>query len=122
MGSIDRTKVRNKRKKRVKQKTRGTSERPRLTIFRSAGNIYAQLIDDLTARTLLDASTLSNEVKSQIKGNRGNIKSATIVGEFIAKKALEKGFKKVVFDRNGFLYHGRVKAFAESAREHGLEF
>jgi len=122
MGSMDRTKARNKRKRRVKQKTRGTAERPRLTVFRSASNIYAQLIDDQATKTLLGMSTLSKDIKSQIKGNRGNIKSATIVGEFIAKKALENGFKKVVFDRNGFIYHGRVKAFAESAREHGLEF
>lgn len=122
MGSMDRTKARNKRKRRIKQKTRGTAERPRLTVFRSASNIYAQLIDDQAAKTLLGMSTLSKDIKSQIKGNRGNIKSATIVGEFIAKKALENGIKKVVFDRNGFLYHGRVKAFAESAREHGLEF
>ncbi len=122
MGSFNKREARLRRKKRVKKTVRGTTERPRLTIFRSAKHIYAQIIDDTTASTLVNTSSLSKDLRPQVKGNWGNSGGAAIVGESIAKKALEKGIKKVVFDRNGFLYHGRVKTLADAAREHGLEF
>jgi len=111
-----------KRKRRVRKRIRGTSERPRLSVFKSARHIYAQIVDDTKARTLVDASSLSKEVRAGMEGKGGNKAGAGIVGELIAKRAAEKGIKAVVFDRNGFLYHGRVKALAEAAREHGLEF
>ncbi|MBW2066537.1 MAG: 50S ribosomal protein L18 [Deltaproteobacteria bacterium] len=117
-----RIKARLTRKKRVRKKVRGTPERPRLSVYRSAKHIYAQIIDDERARTLADASSLSKEIREKVQDKGGNKEGAKIVGEFIAKRALEKGIKKVVFDRNGFLYHGRVKVLAEGAREHGLEF
>ncbi len=84
--------------------------------------MYAQIIDDASAITLFDASSLSKDIRPQIQGKGGNRKGAKIVGAYIAKRALDKGVKKVVFDRNGFLYHGRVKVLAEAAREHGLDF
>ena len=110
-----------KRKERVRKKIRGTPERPRLSVFRSARHIYAQIIEDVNGRTLVAASTLSGELKDGLKSS-GNVEAARAVGVLVAKKALEKGIKKVVFDRNGFRYHGRVKALAEAAREGGLEF
>jgi large subunit ribosomal protein L18 len=122
MGVISRAEARRKRMKRVRQKVTGTGERPRLTVFRSSKNIYTQIIDDTTSRTLVEASSLSRDIKSQITGKGSNKEGASIIGKLIAERALEKGIKKVVFDRNGFLYHGRVKALADSAREHGLEF
>jgi large subunit ribosomal protein L18 len=114
--------ARLKRKKRVRKKIRGTPERPRLSIFKSARHIYAQVIDDTTGRTLAAASTLSKELRSKAQGIGGNIKGAILVGEAIGKKGLEKDIKIVVFDRNGFLYHGRVKALADAARKSGLQF
>lgn len=114
--------IRQQRKKRIKNKTRGAIERPRLTVFRSSKHIYAQIIDDVSSHTLVESSSLSKELKNRCNGYGGNVKSALLVGESIAKLAREKGINKVVFDRNGFLYHGRIKAVAESAREHGLEF
>jgi large subunit ribosomal protein L18 len=111
-----------RRKQRVRRRLRGTSERPRLTVFRSAKHIYAQIIDDGTARTLAEASTISKDIGPQVQGKAGNRDGATLIGSFLAKRALEKGIKRVVFDRNGFLYHGRVKALAEAARQAGLEF
>ena len=122
MGSTSRTATRLARKKRVRKKVRGTPERPRLSVFRSSKHIYAQIIDDGGAGTLVDACSMSKDVREKIQSQGGNKKGAAIVGESIAKRALEKGIKKVVFDRNGFLYHGRVKFLAEAAREHGLEF
>ena len=113
---------RQKRKKRVRRRLQGTSERPRLCVFRSAKHIYAQVIDDTTARTLLAISSLSKEVKPQLQGKGGNKEGAAVIGGSIAKRALEQGIKKVVFDRSGFLYHGRIKALAEAARQNGLEF
>jgi len=107
------------RKKRVRKKIRGTSERPRLNIFRSAKHIYAQLIDDTGMKTLVAASTLSSEFDGKAGGN---VDAAKKVGVIIAQKALEKGIETVVFDRNGFRYHGRVKAVADAAREGGLKF
>jgi len=110
-----------KRKKRVKSRIQGTSERPRLNVFRSLKHIYAQAIEDTTGKTLVSASTLSPELKGNLRYT-GNVEAAKKVGELIAKKCLEKGIQQVVFDRNGNLYHGRVKALAEAARSSGLIF
>ena len=122
MGVLGKAEARQKRKKRIRKNLSGTIERPRLTVFRSTKNIYAQIIDDVNSKTMAEASSLSRDIRSQISGNGGNKEGALIIGRLIAERALEKGIKKVIFDRNGFLYHGRVKALAESAREHGLEF
>ncbi len=113
--------ARLKRKVRVRKKIKGTAERPRLNVFKSAKHIYAQLIDDKSGATLAAASTLMEEVNSGLKYS-GNINAARKVGAEIAKRALAKDITMVVFDRNGFLYHGRVKAVAEAARENGLSF
>jgi large subunit ribosomal protein L18 len=114
--------AREKRKRRVRKKVRGTSECPRLSVFRSTKNIYAQIIDDTGFKTLVDASSLSKGVADDIKKKGGNKEGAVLIGKLIAERALKSGIKKVVFDRNGFLYHGRIKALAEAAREGGLEF
>ncbi len=119
--SAERRQARLKRQSRVRQKIRGTEERPRLCIFRSAKHIYAQIIEDTTGKTLLSVSTVSKDVAGDVKYS-GNVAAAKAVGTAIAKKALEKDIKLVVFDRNGFLYHGRVKALADAAREAGLSF
>ncbi len=113
--------ARLKRKVRVRKKIKGTSGRPRLNVFRSARHIYAQLIDDTTGVTIVAASTVMEEVSAGLKYS-GNIDAARKVGAEIAKRAQAKDITKVVFDRNGFLYHGRVKAVAEAARESGLSF
>jgi len=110
-----------KRQIRVRKKIIGTTERPRLNIFKSSQHIYAQIIDDATGATLVAASTVMSEVKGGVK-HGGNVEAAKIVGAEIAKRAIAKNITQVVFDRNGFLYHGRVKALAESARENGLSF
>ncbi|NMB34358.1 MAG: 50S ribosomal protein L18 [Clostridium sp.] len=106
---------------RVRKKIVGTSERPRLNVYRSLTNIYAQIIDDTTGRTLVSASTLDTDIKGK-NGYCGNKKAAKEVGMLVAKKATSSGIKKVVFDRGGYLYHGRVKELAEGAREAGLDF
>jgi large subunit ribosomal protein L18 len=112
-----------RRKTRIKLKIRGTSEKPRLSVFRSARHIYAQIIDDTSGVTLISASSLNKETSKKIgKGGGGNIEAAKVVGKSLAESAKGKGIKKVVFDRGGYLYHGRVKALAEAAREGGLEF
>jgi large subunit ribosomal protein L18 len=105
----------------VRKKIRGTSQRPRLNVFKSASHIYAQLIDDTAGATLAAVSTTNGEVSTGLKYT-GNIEAARKVGAEIAKLALAKDISAVVFDRNGFLYHGRVKALAEAARENGLTF
>ena len=110
-----------KRKTRVRKKIRGTAERPRLNVYKSAKHIYAQIIDDSTGVTLAAASTL-NAAGREGAGYTGNVESAKSVGALIAKKATENNITAVVFDRNGFLYHGRVKALADAARENGLSF
>ncbi|OGP83405.1 MAG: 50S ribosomal protein L18 [Deltaproteobacteria bacterium RBG_16_54_11] len=110
-----------RRKRRVRQKVQGTEGRPRLTVYRSLNHIYAQVINDRTGQTLAAASTLSKELQGKLKAT-GNSGAAQAVGELVAQKALERGIKKVVFDRNGFLYHGRIKKLAEAARQKGLEF
>ena len=111
-----------RRKVRVRKKIRGNSEKPRLSVFRSSKHIYAQIIDDGSAHTILESSSLKKDIRANLGGRGGNREGAAIIGQSIAKKALEKGIKRVVFDRNGFLYHGRIKALAEAARETGLEF
>jgi large subunit ribosomal protein L18 len=122
LSSLDQKKAaRLKRQVRVRKKIKGTPARPRLNVFKSARHIYAQLIDDTTGATLVAASTVTEVVSSGLKYT-GNIEAARKVGEAVAKLALEKEIKAVVFDRNGFLYHGRVKALAEAARENGLTF
>lgn len=122
MGNFIRSRARLKRKKRVRKKVKGTQEKPRLSIFRSSKHIYAQIIDDTHSKTLAVSSSLSKSIQTEIQGKGGNLAGASIIGENIAKQALEKEIKQVVFDRNGFLYHGRIKALAEAAREHGLIF
>jgi large subunit ribosomal protein L18 len=117
----DKNKVRIKRHFRVRKKISGTPERPRLNVFRSLNHIYAQLIDDTAGATLVAASTLDAPLKASLK-NGGNKEAAKAVGALIAARAVEKGFKRVVFDRGGYLYHGRVKELAEAAREAGLDF
>jgi len=107
-----------KRQARVRKKIRGTSECPRLSVFRSAKHIYAQIIEDATGKTLVAASTLGSDVDVPIKGN---VEAAKAVGSTIAKKALDLNIKNVVFDRNGFLYQGRIQALADAAREAGLK-
>src|SRR3990170_12118 len=113
--------ARQKRKIRIRKKIFGTEARPRLSVFRSAKHIYAQLVVDATGSTLLAASTLSPEIRGEITGLKKS-EAAKKVGELIGRKAVERNIRRVVFDRNGFLYHGRVKALAEGARESGLEF
>ncbi len=112
--------ARIKRHKRIRKKVFGTKERPRLSIYRSLKNIYVQFIDDDSNTTLLTCSTLDKELKLSRTG--GNVKAATLLGAVVAQKAKAKGINKVVFDRGGCLYHGRVKAIAEAARKEGLVF
>ncbi|MDI9514861.1 MAG: 50S ribosomal protein L18 [Clostridiaceae bacterium] len=118
---IDRNKVRIRKHVRVRKKIAGTSEKPRLCVFRSAKHIYAQIIDDIKGTTLVAASTLDEALKGKF-ANAGNKAAAREVGKLIGNKALEKGIKQVVFDRGGYLYHGRVKELADGAREAGLDF
>jgi large subunit ribosomal protein L18 len=105
----------------VRKKVSGSPERPRLNVFRSVKHIYAQLIDDYSGKTLVASSSLDKELKGKIS-NGGNIAAAKSVGSLIAKKATDKGVNEIVFDRGGFIYHGRIKALAEAAREGGLKF
>lgn len=121
ISKVDRNEARKRRHLRVRKKVRGTTERPRLNVFRSAKHIYAQIIDDSKGVTLASASTLDKELANEIS-NGGNVDAARKVGELIAKRAQSNGISKVVFDRGGYLYHGRVKALADAAREAGLEF
>ncbi|MEM4267184.1 MAG: 50S ribosomal protein L18, partial [Candidatus Nanoarchaeia archaeon] len=113
---------REKIKFKIRKKVSGTPERPRLVVFRSLKNIYAQLIDDTSGKTLVSISTLSKELSDVLKDNLKKTDKSSLVGKKIAELALQKGIKKVVFDRNGYLYHGRIKAVADSARDGGLEF
>jgi large subunit ribosomal protein L18 len=110
-----------RRQKRVRLKIKGSVERPRLSVFRSEKHIYAQIIDDVSGKTLVAASSLDKELKGKLK-NGSNKEASKQVGTLIAGKAKKAGVKKVVFDRGGYLYHGRVQALAEAAREAGLEF
>ncbi|WP_394239244.1 50S ribosomal protein L18 [Niallia oryzisoli] len=115
----DKNAVRKKRHARVRSKLSGTAARPRLNVYRSNKHIYAQLIDDVNGVTLASASTLDKEVSVE---SASNSDAAVKIGELVAKRAVEKGITSVVFDRGGYLYHGRVKALADAARENGLEF
>lgn len=116
---VNRNEVRQARHTRVRKTVSGTSETPRLNVFRSNSNIFAQIIDDTKGVTLVSASSIDKDLKLE---NGGNIEAAVKVGELIAKRAKKAKISKVVFDRGGYLYHGRVKALAEAARENGLEF
>jgi large subunit ribosomal protein L18 len=118
---VSKNEVRQRRHLRVRKHIIGTSARPRLNVFRSASNIYAQIIDDSVGNTLVAASSLDKAVKEKIEFG-GNIDAAAEVGKLVAERALANGIKTVVFDRGGYPYHGRVKALAEAAREAGLEF
>jgi large subunit ribosomal protein L18 len=122
MAAFNKKEARLRRKKRVRKKIKGVPETPRLSVFKSSKHIYAQIIDDMTSNTLIDASSLSKDLRPQVHGKGGNREGAAFIGEWIAKRALKKGISQVVFDRNGFLYHGRIKVLAESARQHGLKF
>ena len=123
-----RIKTKDDRRQRIKfrlrKRTTGNTERPRLTVFRSVTHMYVQVIDDMTGQTIASASTVEPTVKGALgkDAKGGNVEGAKAIGRTIAERLLEKGVKRVVFDRNGFLYHGRVKAVADSAREAGLEF
>jgi large subunit ribosomal protein L18 len=110
-----------RRKRSIRRRISGTATRPRLSVFRSSKHIYAQVIDDVSGETLVSASTQSPELKDAIEGKKKSEK-ASLVGQLVAKKSLEREISKVVFDRNGFVYHGRVKAVADGAREGGLVF
>jgi large subunit ribosomal protein L18 len=135
MGSLNfREQARLKRKKRIRKKVSGTAERPRLSVFRSAKHIYAQIIDDTAGQTLVAASTAEKTVKDRFSSRAsetpengepsksGKVAMANLVGQIVAERAIENGVKKIVFDRNGFLYHGRVKAVSDGARKAGLDF
>ncbi len=113
--------LRAKRHKRIKMRMQGTAEKPRLVVFRSLKNFQAQIIDDTQDKVLLSASTLDKQIRPQFK-SAGNIKASEALGQMFAKKALEKGISAIMFDRAGYLYHGRVKVFAEALRKGGLKF
>ena len=121
MAQVNRKLARVKRHTRIRAKVNGTAERPRLSVFRSLNNIYAQVIDDVKGTTLVEASSLDKDVKTQTDGKKkGEV--AGLVGSLVAKRAAEKGIKQVAFDRGGNRYHGRVKALGEAARKEGLKF
>lgn len=115
----DRSISRKNRHLRVRKKVSGTAERPRLCVFRSEKNIYAQIVDDVAQKTLAAASSVEKDFPAELGSNKA---AAKLVGELVAKRAIEKGIKSVVFDRGGYIYHGRVQELAEGAREAGLEF
>jgi large subunit ribosomal protein L18 len=116
-----RTLVREKKHRRMRHHLAGTAERPRLAVFRSNNHMYAQIIDDTVGNTLVAASTLEKDIKAELE-KTNNVDAAAYVGTAIAKKALEKGITEVVFDRGGFIYHGKIQALADAAREAGLQF
>ena len=116
-----RQKVRAKKHMKIRNRFSGTAERPRLAVFRSNNHVYAQVIDDVAGKTIVSASTLEKDIKAELK-NTDDIEAATKSGNVVAKRALDKGIKAVVFDRGGYIYHGKVKALADAAREAGLEF
>jgi len=116
-----RSEVRVNKHRKLRNRFSGTAERPRLAVFRSNNHMYAQIIDDTVGNTLVSASTLQKEVKAELE-KTNNVDAAAYLGTVIAKKAIEKGIKTVVFDRGGFIYQGKIKALADAAREAGLEF
>jgi large subunit ribosomal protein L18 len=119
---MKKVKTRNRAKIKIRKKVAGSANKPRLAVYRSLNNIYAQLIDDSTGNTIVAISSLSKDLQTEIKSAKGKIDKGKLVGNLLAKKALEKDIKNVVFDRSGYKYHGRVKAIAEGAREGGLVF
>jgi len=120
MGKISRNEMRKRRHRRIRKRVVGTPERPRLCVYKSLRHIYAQLVDDSRGHTLAAASTLDPEIRDQVKSP--DVEAAKLVGQLIARRAQELGIRKVVFDRSGYPYHGKVRALAEAAREGGLEF
>ena len=121
VSKVSRAKVRQKKHYRLRNHLSGTAARPRLAVFRSNNHMYAQIIDDTVGNTLVAASTLEKDVKAELE-HTNDVAAAAYLGTVIAKKALDKGIKTVVFDRGGFVYQGKIKALAEAAREAGLEF
>ena len=121
VSKTSRQEVRAEKHRRIRSRLSGTADRPRLAVFRSNDHMYAQIIDDTVGNTLVAASTLEKDVKSELK-KTNDVEAAAYLGTVIAKKALDKGIKEVVFDRGGFIYQGKIKALAEAAREAGLEF
>ena len=119
---VDRAKARQKKHRSIRKKIVGTTERPRLAVFKSSKNIFAQLIDDSQDKTITGVSTLNKELQSELEKAKTNLEKAQIVGKTIGERAKEHKIEEVVFDRGGFLYHGRVKALAEAARAGGLDF
>jgi large subunit ribosomal protein L18 len=115
---IEKNTIRKRIHKRIRRKLAGSTQRPRLAVFRSTAHIYAQVIDDAKGQTLVSASSVDKGAKT----NGGNVAAAKAIGKLVAERAREKGIKSVVFDRGGYLYHGRIKALADAAREAGLEF
>ena len=116
-----RAEMREKKHMRIRNRISGTAERPRLAVFRSNNHMYAQIIDDTVGNTLVSASTLEKEIKAELN-KTNDIEAAAYIGKVIAKRAIDKGITEVVFDRGGFLYHGKIEALAEAAREAGLVF
>jgi len=119
--ALERAQKRDNRRVRIRRKVRGSDQRPRLSVFRSLYHTYAQVISDESGQTLVAASTQSPDLRDALKSRR-NVAAAQVVGKAIADRCREKGISEVIFDRNGFLYHGRIKALAEAAREAGLKF
>lgn len=123
MNQLQKSKTRRQRlKHQIRRKLNGTSEIPRLVVYRSLNNIYAQIVDDLNSRTLLTVSTKSKDVADKLAALKSKVEKSKLIGKLTAEKAISGNIKKVIFDRNGYLYHGRVKALAEGAREGGLNF
>ena len=118
---VDKNEMRQKRHERIRQKVYGTPEKPRLNVYRSNNHIYAQIIDDVNGHTLTQASTLDKELKGQLNSTHDK-EAAKSVGNLVGKRALDKGISEVVFDRGGYIYHGRIKELADGAREAGLKF
>jgi large subunit ribosomal protein L18 len=120
---IEKKEIRNRIHQRIRRRLRGTTERPRLAVFRSVAHIYAQVIDDVEGKTLVSASSVDKGAGAKgSKPNGGNVEAAKTIGKLVAERAKEKGVTRVVFDRGGYQYHGRIKALADAAREAGLEF
>ncbi|MBF6569804.1 MAG: 50S ribosomal protein L18 [Candidatus Binataceae bacterium] len=119
--ALERSEKRNLRRRRVRRQVRGSDDRPRLSVYRSLHHIYVQVISDESGKTLVSAGSTTGELREAAKAKRG-VETAKLVGRMIADRCKEKGIAKVVFDRNGFLYHGRIKALADAAREGGLQF
>jgi large subunit ribosomal protein L18 len=114
--------ARKRNKAHIRKKLNGNGDRPRVSVFRSAKHIYGQVVDDVKAETLLSVSSLEKEVKEQIKGYTGNKAAAQLAGKVLGEKLKAKGLESIVFDRNGYLYHGRIKSFADGIREAGIKF